>query len=72
MPAIASLDVPTSTAPQTWVADEVAAYLRINRRTVIRMAERGEIPALRLGRLFRFDRQKIIALFDGDASPDKG
>jgi len=72
VPAIASLDVPTSTAPQTWVADEVAAYLRINRRTVIRMAERGEIPALRLGRLFRFDRQKIIALFDGDASPDKG
>jgi excisionase family DNA binding protein len=72
VPAIASLDVPTSTAPQTWVADEVAAYLRINRRTVLKMVDRGEIPAVRLGKLYRFDPQKIIALFDGDASPDKG
>ena len=58
----------TITPPRTWTRDDVAAYLRINPRTVVIMAERGDIPCLRLGRLFRFDPEKIIALFDGAAA----
>ena len=61
-------DTNTINPPHTWTVDDVAAYLRVHHRTVINMAERGEIPCLRLGRLFRFDPEKIVALFDGAAS----
>jgi excisionase family DNA binding protein len=57
-----------STVTPTWTADDVAAHLRIRHRSVVKMAVRGEIPALRLGKLYRFDPQKIVALFDGGAA----
>jgi excisionase family DNA binding protein len=52
------------TPARAWKVDDVAAFLRINHRTVIKMAERGDIPCVRLGKLYRFDPQKIVALFD--------
>lgn len=52
-------------APRSvWTAEEAADYLRLNRRTLLKMAERGEIPSLRLGKLRRFDRAKIVSMFD--------
>lgn len=44
--------------------DEVADRLRLNRRTVQKLAALGEIPAIRLGKLYRFDEGMIDALFD--------
>lgn len=39
--------------------DEVARYLKLDPVTVRRKAARGEIPAIKLGRRFRFDTDEI-------------
>jgi len=39
--------------------EEVAAYLRLNRFTVYRMAERGELPGAKLARRWRFKEREI-------------
>ncbi len=38
---------------------ELAEYLKINRKTLQRKAREGEIPAFKLGRQFRFDKEQI-------------
>ena len=39
--------------------DEVASYLRLNRYTVYRMAERGELPGAKIARRWRFTEVDI-------------
>lgn len=39
--------------------EEFAKYLKMNPRTVQRKARKGEIPAIRIGRQFRFDKEQI-------------
>lgn len=39
--------------------DEVAAYLKAGKRTIYRLAARGEIPAFKLGGTWRFSRSDI-------------
>ena len=39
--------------------EEVAAYLRLNRFTVYRMAERGELPGAKIARRWRFRESSI-------------
>jgi len=58
-----------SAAAPPYTADEVAAMLRLNRRTVIELAKRGELPAVRVGKLFRFPRAKTDALAAGEVAP---
>ena len=57
--------VPTA-APQGDVltADEVAAILRVDRKTVYEFAGRGEIPCRRLGRRILFSRRALMAWLD--------
>lgn len=46
-----------------FTVDEVAGYLRVTSGTVRAMAKRGEIPALKVGRSWRFkwiDIQKYL------------
>lgn len=45
--------------PAVMNVDEVAAYLRVATATVYRLAQRGEIPAARVGRVWRFQKQLI-------------
>ena len=40
---------------------EVAEYLRVKRSTVYEWAKEGKIPAAKVGRLWRFDREEIEA-----------
>jgi len=40
-------------------AKEAAAYLRIARATLYRLAAKGEIPAVKVGRVWRFSRQLL-------------
>lgn len=40
---------------------EVARYLRLSEAKVYRMAKAGEIPAIRIGRAWRFKRELIDA-----------
>jgi excisionase family DNA binding protein len=39
--------------------DEVAGYLRLNRYTVYRMAERGELPGAKIARRWRFSEMDL-------------
>lgn len=39
--------------------EELAAYLKLSRTKLYGMAQRGEIPASKIGNLWRFDREEI-------------
>ena len=41
--------------------DEVAEYLRVKASTVYKWAKDGRVPAAKVGRLWRFDREEIEA-----------
>ena len=45
--------------------DEVAAMLRIARKTVVTMAREMRIPCIRIGRFVRFDHGEILRWIDG-------
>lgn len=40
-------------------AKDVARLLKVSYRTVLRLAERGELPYFRVGDLWRFERKDI-------------
>ena len=44
---------------QIMTTKEVARYLRLHEITIIKYAEKGEIPAIRIGRVWRFDKEVI-------------
>ena len=48
---------------------EVADYLRLNEKTVSRLAQTGELPALKIGRQWRFNRTAITAWLAGRVTP---
>jgi|GEM_PF-643108 len=45
-------------------AKEAAAYLRIARATLYRLAAKGQIPAVKVGRVWRFSRQLLDELLE--------
>ncbi len=48
-----------------WTVNEVAAYLRVQPATVRALARRGEIPAVKIGRVWRFDAGRFRAHLEG-------
>ena len=38
---------------------EIAQYLRLHQITVIKLSKEGKIPAIRIGRVWRYDMDKI-------------
>jgi len=56
---------------EEWMsAKDVAELLALDAKTVRRMAESGQIPALRAGRIWRFRRSVIESLGRGEPAPD--
>ena len=49
----------TSALPEVLTAKEAAAYLRMASATLYRLAAAGEIPAIRIGRVWRFSRRLL-------------
>ena len=49
----------TDTDGEILTLDEVAAYLKAGKRTVYRLARKGEIPAFKLGGTWRFRRSEL-------------
>jgi excisionase family DNA binding protein len=47
---------------------EVAEYLRLNEMTIYRLARKGEVPALKVGRTWRFKKELIDEWFRQAAS----
>jgi len=57
----------TQEAPAVVTAPELAALLRVNRKTIYEAAQRGEIPgAFRVGRSLRFSRSLVLAWLGQD------
>jgi excisionase family DNA binding protein len=52
---------------QIMTVEEIATYLKLNKQTVMRMAARGDLPAVKVGRHWRFKKEHIDAVFDEDA-----
>jgi excisionase family DNA binding protein len=48
---------------------EIAALLRVSPQTLYKMLELGEIPAVKVGSQWRFDREKIKSWIEGQSSP---
>ncbi len=44
--------------------EEVGMKLRVNKRTVYRLAIKGEIPAFKFGKSWRIDANKLEKLFE--------
>ncbi|MGO4281532.1 helix-turn-helix domain-containing protein [Cupriavidus sp. RAF20_2] len=49
----------TETDDEILTLDEVAAYLKAGKRTVYRLAQKGDIPAFKLGGTWRFRRSEL-------------
>lgn len=49
----------SSKTGQLWTVREVAQYLQLKPNTVRAMARRGELPVLKVGRVWRFDPKLI-------------
>lgn len=52
-------------------AKEVGKILKVHSRTVIRLAEKGELKAFRVGDLWRFRRSDIEEYIDKQINKDK-
>lgn len=54
--------------PAVMTVEEVAEYLRIPRGSVYRLAQRGGIPAHKVGRHWRFRRETIDRWLDAEVA----
>lgn len=48
-------------APEYLTSAQVAALFQISERSVVRLAKAGKLPAVRLGTLWRFKRDEVLA-----------
>jgi len=42
-----------------WTVEDVATYLKMQPETIRSMARRGELPALKIGKVWRFQKHAI-------------
>ena len=58
--------------PEIMTTKEVAKYLRLHEITVCKHAAEGKMPAVRVGRVWRFDKEAIDKWISGrDKMPQK-
>ena len=55
----------TTTAAEVMNAEQVAAFLGVDRKTVYEYASRGKIPHQRLGKRLLFSRSALLAWLAG-------
>lgn len=61
-PAVTPQAQPPSTESPVMTVDELAALLRVNRKSVYEAIARGEIPGIRrIGRTVRASREAVLA-----------
>lgn len=57
---------------EIFTLDEVAAYLKVGKRTVYRLAAAKKIPAFKVGGTWRFQRQQIDNWIKQQSSVEQG
>lgn len=55
--------IPSQTALQLLTLTEIAALLRVSKKTIYYWVNRNEIPFLRIGRHLRFNPEVVLAFF---------
>jgi excisionase family DNA binding protein len=58
--------------PQIMTTKELSRYLRLHEITVCKYAAQGKIPAIRIGRVWRFDKNAIDEWIRGDQKKTGG
>lgn len=58
--------------PEIMTLKDVAEYLRINERTVAKLANEGKIPSMKVASQWRFSREAIDAWLTSQMRPAKG
>ncbi|HSQ16609.1 MAG TPA: helix-turn-helix domain-containing protein [Anaerolineales bacterium] len=53
----------TSTTDPLWTVGEVAGYLKLQPETVRGMARRGDLPGIKIGKVWRFRKSAIKKIF---------
>ncbi len=56
------------TLPSFLTTEEVLGYLKVNPRTIYRLIRSGELPAIRIGRQWRFRRSDLNTWIDRQRS----
>ncbi len=59
-------------AGEIFTLDEVAAYLKVGKRTIYRLAAARRIPAFKVGGTWRFSRADIDSWIKQQSSVDHG
>lgn len=54
--------------PDVLTVGEVAAFMRVSRETVYRLAARGELPGRKIGRIWRFPQDAIQKYVEGGSA----
>lgn len=54
--------------PSFLTTEEVLGYLKVNPRTIYRLIRSGDLPAVRIGRQWRFRRSDLNAWIDRQRS----
>ena len=49
-------------ADPLWTVEEMADYLKLQPETIRSMARRGELPAIKLGKVWRFRKSAIYEM----------
>ncbi len=50
--------------PEAMNLDEVADLLRVSNQTVYNLVKRGELPATKIGREWRFSRERVLSIIN--------
>ena len=61
----------TDAENESLTLEEVAVYLKAGKRTVYRLAQKGEIPAFKLGGTWRFRRSELDSWIAASISETK-
>ena len=61
----AKKDVKEIAMPQIMTTKELAKYLKLHEITICKYAAEGKIPAIRIGRVWRFDKEAIDKWISG-------
>lgn len=65
------MENPEAVKDEIMTAQEVAQYLRLDVATIYRLAQVGDIPAVKVGRTWRFKKQLIDKWFEKHADLPK-
>ena len=58
--------------PEIMTTKEMAKYLKLHEITITKYAAMGEIPAIRIGRVWRFDKEAIDQWIMEGQKPSQG